>query len=215
MRGGLGARGRGQLGQAGQPGSGSAQSAGDVEQVAGSRAGAEQRPAAGNGADQDNVGHGHGGFGQVAAGQRGLVGLGQGQKAVEKALEPRSSPPGDAPQLPSARAANPAKERRLRDARPWRPGRSSRAPERDGRRPQAGASRGGSGGRRSTDPSSRPVLRRGAEPAGRSRRRCPGEGRHAGADRPLRAARWRISREQGEFARLGMVPEWVCFIRTS
>jgi len=43
--------GLGQLGQACESGGGSAESAGDVEQIAGARAGAEQRVALGNGAD--------------------------------------------------------------------------------------------------------------------------------------------------------------------
>ena len=46
----------GQAGEASECGGGSAEDAGDVEQVAGARAGAEQGAAAGNGADEDNVG---------------------------------------------------------------------------------------------------------------------------------------------------------------
>lgn len=84
--------GLGQLGQAGESGGGSAESAGGVKQIAGSRAGAEQRAASGNSANEDDVGHDYGRFGQVSAGQRGIVGFCQSQKAVKKALDPGAPP---------------------------------------------------------------------------------------------------------------------------
>jgi hypothetical protein len=51
-------------------------------------AGAEQSAASWHGADQDDVCYGDGGFSQIAAGQRSFVGLGQRQKAIEKAFDP-------------------------------------------------------------------------------------------------------------------------------
>ncbi len=71
-RGGASGAGFGQLGQAGEPGCGSAERAGDVEPIAGLSAGAEQGAPARNGADQHNVGHGQGRFGQIPARQRRL-----------------------------------------------------------------------------------------------------------------------------------------------
>jgi len=83
-----GCMGFGQLRQAGKSGGGSAQCAGYVEQVADTRAGAQQGFSAGNCAGEHNVGHGDGRFGQVTASERGLAGLGQGQQTVEKPLHP-------------------------------------------------------------------------------------------------------------------------------
>jgi hypothetical protein len=78
----------GQFREAGKTGGGAAESAGNVQQVARLCAGAKQRAATGNGADEDNVGHGYRRFGQVAASQRRLVKLGQGQQAIEESLNP-------------------------------------------------------------------------------------------------------------------------------
>ena len=66
---------------------GAAQAAGDVEQVPGPRAGAEQGFAAPNRADQHDVSHGEGRFGQIAAGQRGFWAW-QETEALEEAGEP-------------------------------------------------------------------------------------------------------------------------------
>lgn len=85
---GAGGLGRCQFGQAGEGGGGTAKGSGDVEQVAGTRAGAEQGFSAGNPANEDDVGDGDGGLGQVAAGERGFVGCGEGEQAVEEALDP-------------------------------------------------------------------------------------------------------------------------------
>jgi len=68
MRGGLGGAGLGQFGEAGETGGGSAEGSGDVEQVSGPGARAEQGSAPGDGADQHDVGQGDWRFGQVAAG---------------------------------------------------------------------------------------------------------------------------------------------------
>jgi hypothetical protein len=68
--------GLGEFGEAGECCRGATEAAGNVEQVAGTRAGTEQGFAAGHGADEDDVGEGDGGFGEIAAGQRGFVGLG-------------------------------------------------------------------------------------------------------------------------------------------
>ena len=75
--------------QAGQGGGGSAQGAGYVEQVAGAGAGAEQGFAAGNRADENDIGDGDGRLGEVAASQRGFVGLGEGEQAVKEAGKPK------------------------------------------------------------------------------------------------------------------------------
>ena len=56
--------------------------------MAGNRAGAQEGSAAGNGADEHDVGHGEGGFGQIAAGKGGFIRPGEGEEAVEEALKP-------------------------------------------------------------------------------------------------------------------------------
>ena len=50
--------------------------------------GAEQGLSAGNRADEDDIGDGDGRLREVAAGQRGFVGGGQGEQTVEEALDP-------------------------------------------------------------------------------------------------------------------------------
>jgi len=78
----------GQLGEAGEGGGGSAKGAGDVEDMAGAGGGAEQGPSLGNAANEDDVGDGNGRFGEIPAGQRGLVGGGEGEEAVEEGVDP-------------------------------------------------------------------------------------------------------------------------------
>jgi hypothetical protein len=86
----VGANGCGQFGKPIQSSSRSAKSACDIEQIVRSRAGAEQGASARHGSNQDDVGHGNGGFGQVAAGQWSLPRHCQGQQPVEEALYPGS-----------------------------------------------------------------------------------------------------------------------------
>lgn len=74
--------------QAGEAGGCSAKSAGDVEGMAGNRAGAQESSTAGNGADEHDVGDGEGGFGQIAAGKGSFIRPGKGEEAVEEALKP-------------------------------------------------------------------------------------------------------------------------------
>ena len=59
--------------------------------MAGASGGAEQGFSAGDGANEDDVGDGDGRLGEVAAGQLGLVGLGQGKQAVEEAARPMTA----------------------------------------------------------------------------------------------------------------------------
>ena len=70
---------------------GAAQFAGNVEQVARPSAGAEQGMAAPNRAGKHDVGDGDGRLGQVAAGQKGFIGLGEREKSVEEAFNPSSA----------------------------------------------------------------------------------------------------------------------------
>jgi hypothetical protein len=53
--------------------------------MAGAGGGAKQGFPAGNRADEDDIGDGDGRLGEVAAGERGFVGRGQGEQAVEEA----------------------------------------------------------------------------------------------------------------------------------
>jgi hypothetical protein len=76
------------LGEAGEGGGGSAKGACDVKEMAGAGSGAEQCPSPGNAADEDNVGYGDGRLGEISAGQRGLVGGGEGEEAVEEGVDP-------------------------------------------------------------------------------------------------------------------------------
>jgi hypothetical protein len=78
----------GQLGEAGEGGGGSAEAAGDVDQVTGKCAGSKQGFAVGSCADKDDVGDGDGRFGKIAAGEWSLVSFGEGEEAVEEALDP-------------------------------------------------------------------------------------------------------------------------------
>ena len=84
----------GEFGQAGKGSGGSAEGAGYVEQVAGAGTGAEQGFPSGECADKYDVGQGDGRLGEIAAGQRGLVGRGQGEQAVKEALEPNRAVAG-------------------------------------------------------------------------------------------------------------------------
>ena len=77
-----------QLGQAGKRSGGSAESAGDVKEMAGAGGGAKQGLSLGNAADEDDIGDGDGRFGEVAAGQRGLVSGGEGEQAVKEGVHP-------------------------------------------------------------------------------------------------------------------------------
>jgi len=69
----------------------SAQRAGDVEVIAGTGSGAQEGFASGNGADQDDVGEGDGGFGQVTSGERDAGAFRESQQAVVKAGHPRDA----------------------------------------------------------------------------------------------------------------------------
>jgi hypothetical protein len=62
--------------------------------MAGAGTGAEQGFSAWNCSDKDDVGQGDGRLGEVAAGQGGLMGSGQGEQAVKEALEPGRSVAG-------------------------------------------------------------------------------------------------------------------------
>lgn len=62
--------------------------------MAGAGTGAEQGFSAWNCSDKDDVGQGDGRLGEVAAGQGGLMGSGQGEQAVKEALEPGRSAAG-------------------------------------------------------------------------------------------------------------------------
>ena len=76
-------------GEGGEFGGGAAEGAGDVEEVAGAGAGAAEGAACGGGAEEDDVGEDEvgGGFGGVAAGEGNVVGCGEGEEAVEEAVE--------------------------------------------------------------------------------------------------------------------------------
>jgi len=82
-----------------QTGGGCAESAGYVDQVAGPGAGAEQRPPAGDRADEDDVSDGDWRLGEVATGKRGSVGVCQGEEAVEEAVYPGAGAAGGPGQL--------------------------------------------------------------------------------------------------------------------
>jgi hypothetical protein len=77
-----------QFSQTVQAGGSTAQGAGYVEQVTGAGAGTEQGLAPWSCADEDDVSDGDGGLGQVTARQRGFVGLGQGEEAIEETVDP-------------------------------------------------------------------------------------------------------------------------------
>ncbi len=77
-----------QLSEAREGSGGSAKGAGDVEQVAGACAGAEQAFTTRNAANEDDIGYGDGGLREISAGKRSLVSGGQGKQAVEEALDP-------------------------------------------------------------------------------------------------------------------------------
>lgn len=72
----------------GEAGSGAAEISCYVEQMAGAGAGAEQGFAVRNCAGEDDVGDGDGGLGEIAAGQRNFVLVGEGEEAIEEAVEP-------------------------------------------------------------------------------------------------------------------------------
>ena len=65
-----------------------AEAAGYIEQVAGASTGAQKRPSARNRSDEHNVGNGRGRLSQIASCERGLVSFSQGEKAVEKVVNP-------------------------------------------------------------------------------------------------------------------------------
>jgi len=69
-------------------GSGAAEISCDVEQMAGAGAGAEQGFRARNCAGKDDVGDGDGRLGEIAAGERNVVLVGEGEEAIEEAVEP-------------------------------------------------------------------------------------------------------------------------------
>ena len=66
----------------------SAERAGDVNGVAGAGCGAQEGFAAGDSTDQDDVGEGDGGFGQISAGQGDAGGVGKAEQAVVEAGHP-------------------------------------------------------------------------------------------------------------------------------
>jgi len=80
--------GRCQVGEASEGGGRSAKLSGDVKEMAETCARAEQGFAAGNRADEDDVGDGDGRLGEVAAGERSFMGGGQGEQAVEECVYP-------------------------------------------------------------------------------------------------------------------------------
>jgi len=69
-------------------GGGSTEGAGCVEELAGACAGAKEGAAGGDGADEDDVGEGGGGFGEIAAGEGGVGGGCEGEQTVEEAVDP-------------------------------------------------------------------------------------------------------------------------------
>jgi hypothetical protein len=76
--------------ECGELGVGTAQRAGDVEDVAGACSGAAERTAGGCGADEDNVGEDEvgGGLRGIAAGERRIVLASEGAEAGEEAFDP-------------------------------------------------------------------------------------------------------------------------------
>jgi hypothetical protein len=78
---------------------GAAEASRDVKQVAGTGARSKESPVTRNGADQNDIGQGEGGLGEIATGERGAVGLCQGQKTCEEAVDPGVMPAGGAPPM--------------------------------------------------------------------------------------------------------------------
>ena len=81
-------RGCGELRDARESCGGAAETAGDIEKIAGPRAGAEKCFSARHCAGEDDVSDRDRRFGEVAASQGRLTGLGEGKESVEKAVEP-------------------------------------------------------------------------------------------------------------------------------
>jgi hypothetical protein len=67
---------------------GGAEAAGDIDEVAGSSAGAEKSLSLRDRAGEDHVGDGESGLGKVAAGERDLMSLREREKAVEETVDP-------------------------------------------------------------------------------------------------------------------------------
>ena len=88
LQAGVGLQGDGAIGHASQPGRRCAESPGDINGVAGLRAGTQEGFSAGNGADQDDVGEGCGGFRQIAAGKGDAGGFREAEQAVIEAGHP-------------------------------------------------------------------------------------------------------------------------------
>ena len=88
--GGCGAEFAGVGRKGGELGCGAAEGAGAVEEVAGMGAKAAERAACGGGTDEDDVGEDDVGrrLRGVTAGERDVVGGGEGEEAVEKTIEP-------------------------------------------------------------------------------------------------------------------------------
>jgi uncharacterized protein len=78
----------GQLLQTGEGSGGPAEGAGYIEQVAGAGGRAAQGFSSGNRAKEDDIGDRNGRLGEVASGQRGFVGCGEGEQAVEEVGKP-------------------------------------------------------------------------------------------------------------------------------
>jgi hypothetical protein len=72
--------------------SGGAEAAGDVDEVTGASAGAEQTFSMRDRASQNHVGDSESGLGKVAAGERNLISLREREKAVEESVDPGALP---------------------------------------------------------------------------------------------------------------------------
>ena len=74
--------------QLGEAGGSTAEPSGDVKQVSGFCARTKERFAGRDSAGKDDVGDGDGRLGEIATGQWGIVGVGEGEEPVEETVEP-------------------------------------------------------------------------------------------------------------------------------